>query len=103
MLAEILAVIVVTLAVLGPASYLLRMAWRRGRAARAIAIAVLVTMFGLVAWLFWPRPPGASAQEHIADFVGAWGILFAAVGLVVIAAAASGRLKPRRDASDDKP
>ncbi len=94
MIAESLAVVVVTLAVLGPGSYLLHVAWRRGGMPRKVAVATLVAMFALVAWLFGPGRPGSTLEERISLFAGAWGLLFMAVGLVVIVAAAFGKFRP---------
>lgn len=93
MLAETIAVVVVTLAVLGPGSYLLQVAWRRGGTPRMVALATLVAMLALVAWLFVPGDPPGGLEERISRFVGAWGILFMVVGLVVIAAAAFGKFR----------
>jgi hypothetical protein len=98
-IAESLAVVVVALAVLGPGSYLLHVAWQRGGLPRKVAIATLLAVFALVAWLFAPGAPGTTVEERVSDFVGAWGILFMGVGLVVIAAAALGKFRPH-DRSD---
>ena len=99
MLAESIAVVVVTLAVLGPGSYLLHVAWQRGGTPRKVAVAALLAMFALVVWLFAPASPGSTVEDRVSDFVGAWGILFMVIGLVVIAAAALGKFRPR-DRSD---
>jgi hypothetical protein len=98
-LAKSFAVAVVVLVVLGPGSHLLRVAWRRGGNSRRAASAVTIALFGLVVWLFVPGAPGASAEERIVRFIGAWGVTVMAVGLVVIAAAALGRFRPP-DGSD---
>lgn len=94
-MAESLAVVIVTLAVLGPGSYLLHVAWQRGGTPRKVAIAALLAMFALVAWLFAPGAPGTTVEERVSQFVGAWGILFMMIGLLVIAAAALGKFRPR--------
>lgn len=94
MIAQTLAVLVVALAVLGPGSYLLHVAWRRGGVPRKVAAVVLVAALALVAWLFAPVGPETSLEQRVSTFVGAWGILFIVVGFVVIAAAALGRFKP---------
>jgi len=94
-IAESLAVALVSLAVLGPGSYLLHVAWKRGGTPRKVALATLVAMFALVAWLFAPGAPGTTVEERMSRFVGAWCILFMVVGLVVIAAAALGKFGPR--------
>ncbi|MFN0183337.1 MAG: hypothetical protein ACKVQR_05900 [Aquabacterium sp.] len=52
-------------------------------------------MFLLVTWLFVHRPPGVTVEQRVSQFVGAWGILFMIVGMVVIAAAAIGRFRSR--------
>lgn len=101
MIPESIAFIVVTLAVLGPGSYLLHVAWKQGGNPRRVAIAALLAMFGLVAWLFAPTSPGTTVEERISDFAGAWGILFMIIGLVVIGAAAFGKFRPR-DRSDSE-
>jgi len=92
-IAQTLAVLIVALAVLGPGSYLLHVAWRRGGVPRKVAAAVLVAVLALVAWLFAPLGADTSIEQRISAFVGAWGILFIVVGCVVIAAAALGRFK----------
>jgi len=97
-IAQTLAVVIVGLAVLGPGSYLLHVAWRRGGVPRKVAAAVLLAILALVAWLFVPLGAETSLEERISRFVGAWGILFMVVGLGVIAAAALGRFRP-----DDPP
>lgn len=102
MLAESIAVVVVTLAVLGPGSYLLHVAWKRGGNPRWVAIAALLTMFALVAWLFAPGSPETTVEERISDFVGAWGILFMVIGLVVIGAAALGKFRTEDDSDSQK-
>ena len=101
-LAQTLAVAVVVLAVLGPGSYLLHVAWRRGGVPRKVALATLIAMLALVAWLFMPGPPGTTVESRISEFVGAWGILFMVVGLVVIVAAALGRFRPRGRRDTDR-
>ncbi len=95
MLAEIITLVIVAVAVLGPGSYLLHVAWRRGGTPRRVAIAVLVAMFMLVAWLFGPFDAGRTREEHLSDFIGAWGILFMGVGVVVIVAATLGRFRAK--------
>jgi hypothetical protein len=94
MLAKTIAILVVTLAVIGPGIYLLRVAWYRGGIPRKVAGATLFAIFTLIAWLFAPGSPGVSEENRISEFVGAWGILFIVVGLVVIAAAAFGKFRP---------
>jgi hypothetical protein len=101
-IAESLAVVIVTVAVLGPGSYLLHVAWKRGGTPRRVAIATLIAMFALVAWLFMPGAPGATVEERVSQFVGAWGILFMVVGLVVIATAALGKFRPQEPSDSEK-
>jgi hypothetical protein len=101
-IAESLAVGIVTVAVLSPASYLLHVAWKRGGVPRTVAIATLIVMFVLVAWLFMPGPPGTTVEDRVSQFVGAWGILFMVVGLVVIAAAAFGKFRPPEHSDREK-
>jgi hypothetical protein len=96
MIAKSLALIVVTLAVIGPGSYLLHVAWQRGGWPKRVAVAVLVAMLALVVWLFLPGEPGMSVEHRISEFVGAWGILFMVLGLLVIAVAALGKSKSRK-------
>ena len=94
MLAKLIALTIVGLAVLGPASYLLWLAWLRGGLARKVAIAVLCLAGALVAWLMAPIDPAMTREEHISQFVGAWGILFAGVGVLAIAATVFGKFRP---------
>ena len=93
MLAESIAVVVVALPVLGPGSYLLRVAWKRGGTPRKLALAILVATFALIAWLLLPLEPGTTVESRVSQFAGAWGILFMVVGLVVIASAAFGKFR----------
>ena len=102
MIAESLAVGIVTLAVLGPGSYLLHVAWKRGGMPKTVAIATLIAVFVLVAWLFVPGPPGTTVEDRVSQFVGAWGILFMVVGLVVIASAALGKFRPHEPSDREK-
>lgn len=100
MLAELIAIVVVTLPVLGPGAYLLHVAWRRGGAARLAAGAVLIAAGALVVWLFSPLGPELSEHERIVQFVGASGILFMVVGGLVIAGIVVGKLRARRRSDD---
>lgn len=97
MIAKSLAVIVVTLAVIGPGSYLLHVAWQRGGWPKRVAVAMLMAMLALVVWLFLPGEPGTSVEHRISDFVGAWGILFMVLGLLVIAVAALGKTREEKN------
>ena len=99
MLAESIAVIVVSAAVISPGVYLFRVAWRQGGIAKTIAKLTLVAALTLVAWLYAARNPDETTEQRISNFVGAWGILFMIVGVVVIASAAVGKFKAR--GSDD--
>jgi hypothetical protein len=91
MLAKLIALVVVALLVAGPAMFLFQVAWRRGGAARSFALVALGLASVLVAWLFAPADPAMTREEHIAAFVGAWGMLAAGVGLVVILGVAVNR------------
>ena len=102
MIAESLAVVVVSLAVLGPGSYLLHVAWRRGGTPRMVAAVALVAALGLIAWLFAPHDPSSSIEERVSDFAGAWGILFMVVGVCVIIAAAFGKFRPPDSSEEDQ-
>lgn len=102
MIAESLAVVVVTLAVIGPGSYLFHVAWQRGGAPRWFAIATLAAMVALVVWLFTSGAPGTTVEDRVSQFAGAWGILFMVVGLVVIAAAALGKFRPHDPRDPEK-
>ena len=100
MIAESLAVIVMTLVVIAPGSYLLRVAWRRGGIPRKVAIATLLAMLALVVWLFAFGDASASVEQRISQFVGGWGLLFMGLGLAVIVAAALGKFRDD-EASDN--
>ena len=78
MLADIFAIVIVTLAIASPGLFLLRYAWRRGGNHRRFAIVVLTCAGLLILWLlFLP-------EDQISRFIGAWGILFMAVGIITI-------------------
>ena len=100
MIAESLAVIVMTMVVTAPGSYLLRVAWRRGGIPRKVAIATLLAMLALVVWLFAFGDASASVEQRISQFVGGWGLLFMGLGLAVIVAAALGKFRDD-EASDN--
>ena len=95
MLAELFAVVIVTLAVIGPGTCLLQVAWKRGGSPRKVAIATLVGALVLVAWLISRLDSATTTQERISQFIGAWGILFMVVGIIVICAAALGKFRLR--------
>ena len=99
MLAESIALLVVSAAVIGPGVYLFQVAWRRGSTAKTIATLTLAAALTLVAWLYTASDPRETTEQRISSFIGAWGILFMLVGVVVIASAAVGRFKAR--GSDD--
>ena len=99
-LALALALGLVTLVVIAPGSYLLRLAWRRGGVPRKLAVASLLALGVLVVWLFSPRDGDTSVEERISLFAGAWGLLVMGLGLVVIAAAALGKFRDD-ETSDD--
>jgi hypothetical protein len=100
-MAESLALVVVALAVFAPGSYLLRLAWKRGGVPRKVAAATLLVMFALVVWLFASGDAATPVEERISQFVGAWGLLFMGIGLLVIAAAALGKFRDDK-ASDEE-
>ncbi|RYG98362.1 MAG: hypothetical protein EON58_07345 [Alphaproteobacteria bacterium] len=84
MLAQIFAVAIVILAILGPGYFLWQFARKRGGLAEKFACAILVSAVLLILWLLFF--PGASSppQERISQFIGAWAILFMTAGFVVI-------------------
>jgi hypothetical protein len=100
-IAESLALMLATLAVIAPCSYLLRLAWRRGGIPRKVAAAALLGAVALVVWLFASGDAATPVEQLISQFVGAWGLLFMGVGLLVIAAAALGKFRDD-PASDDE-
>jgi len=69
-LAESIAVVVVTLAVLGPGSYLLHVAWRRGGTPRKVALATLIAMFALVACTGCTRNNGREPNQSVRRRLG---------------------------------
>jgi hypothetical protein len=99
MLAEIIAVIVVSLLVLGPLSLLLQLGWKQGGAMRLLTVAALLGMLSLALWLFLPGEPGVSQQDRIVQFVGAFGILCVLIGLAFAAVSLVGNRR-RRDRAD---
>ena len=101
LLTKLLALALVTLLVLAPAIYLLRVAWRRGGVPRKLAAASLIAVGALVMWLFASGDANTSVEERVSQFAGAWGILFMGLGLVVIVAAALGKFRDG-ETSDDK-
>lgn len=101
MLAKVFAILIVTFAVIGPGSFLLRAAWKRGGNPRRFAMATLAAAAILVAWLLFPSGSALSNEARISQFIGAWGILFMAVGLIVIVTAVvrmAGERRRRRTA-----
>lgn len=96
--ADILAIAIATLAILGPGAFLLRHAWRRGGNAKKFAITVLVLASLLVSWLLFFPADGSGTAKHVSRFIGAWGILFMAVGIItmLVALRRTGRNVARR-------
>lgn len=94
MIAKTLAIAIAVLAVIGPGAYLCRVAWRRGGTPKKVVIGVLLLIVALIGWLVAPGAPGESTADRVSQFIGAWGLLFMALGLVVIAAAALGKFRP---------
>ena len=97
MLAKLFALAFVALLVFVPARFLLRLAWFEGGAVRAFAILCLFLAFVLTSWLVAPTVPGQTQEEHIADFIGAAGILIGSSGILAIAATLIGKFRvPKR-------
>jgi hypothetical protein len=84
MLAQIFAIAIVILAILGPGLFLWQFARKRGGLAEKFAWSILVAAVLLIFWLLFSTGSGATPQERISHFIGAWAILFMATGLVVI-------------------
>ena len=84
MLAQIFAIAIVVLAVLGPGYFLWQFARKRGGLAETFAWAILVAAVLLIAWLLFVPGPNSGPQQRISQFIGAWGILFMTTGLIVI-------------------
>ncbi|MFT3897354.1 MAG: hypothetical protein QM719_06615 [Thermomonas sp.] len=85
-----MAIAIVTLAIASPGVFLLRYAWRRGGNHRRFAIGVLAAAGLLVLWLlFFP-------EAGISSFIGAWGILFMAVGIITIIGASVRSFRNRK-------
>jgi hypothetical protein len=102
MLANTIAIIVLTLIVLGPGSCLLQLGWRRGGILRTLTVAALLGMLTLMPWLFLPWGPGASPEDRIVQFVGAWGILFIVIGLAFAAVSLFGSVRNRGRSDRDR-
>ncbi len=101
-LAKIVAVGLVTLAVIIPGSYVYNVAIKRGGVSKTFAILVLGAMAMLVVWLFLPGSPGTLDEDHLEQFVGAWGILFILVGVVVIVALAVDKFRASAQSDEEK-
>lgn len=100
-LAETIAVLVVSGAVIGPGAYLFRVAWIKGGTAKTAATISLAVALTLVAWLYAARDPDETAEERISSFIGAWGVLFMVIGLAVIAGSALGEFRDRKEDDAD--
>nr|CAS02392.1 putative integron gene cassette protein [uncultured bacterium] len=96
MLAQIFAIAIVILAILGPGFFLWQFARKRGGLAEKFAWTILVAAVLLILWLlFFPRS-GSTPNERISHFIGAWAILFMAAGFVVIGAELFKMIKGRK-------
>ncbi|MBW8368885.1 MAG: hypothetical protein K0M70_13625 [Arenimonas sp.] len=95
------AIAIVILAVLGPGFFLWQFARRRGDVAAKFAWTILVAAVLLILWLLFSNGSGATPQERISQFIGAWSIMFMATGLVVIGSEVlkmiKGSKRPRSD------
>ena len=101
MLAQIFAIAIVVLAILGPGYFLWQFSRRRGGHAATFAWTILVAAVLLIAWLLFVPGPSSSPQQRISQFIGAWGILFMTTGLIVIGTEVlkmiKGRKRPKSD------
>ena len=101
MLAQIFAIAIVILAILGPGLFLWQFARKRGGPAEKFAWAILVAAFLLIVWLVFFPGSSSTPHERISQFIGAWAILFMATGIVVIGTEVfkmiKGRKRPRAD------
>ena len=99
MLAQIFAIAIVILAILGPGFFLWQFARKRGGLAEKFAWTILFAAVLLILWLLFSPGSGSTPQQRISQFIGAWGILFMATGLVVVGAEVlkmiKGRKRPR--------
>ena len=96
MLAQTFAIVIVILAVLGPGIFLWQFARKRGGITAKFAWTVLAAALLLICWLVFFPGSHSTPQERISQFVGAWGILFMAVGLVVVGAEVTKMVKARK-------
>ncbi len=96
MLANIFAIAIVVLAILGPGFFLWQVARKRGGPAEKFAWAILVVAALLTFWLLFFPGSSSTPQERISQFIGAWGILFMAAGFVVIGTEVLKMLKGRK-------
>ncbi len=101
MLAKLIALLLIAFLVFIPARLLLRLAWFQGGTARVVAILFLFLAFILISWLMSPTAPGQTQEEHIAEFIGAAGILVGCGGVLAIAATLTGKFRIPR--SPDQP
>jgi hypothetical protein len=101
MLAQIFAIAIVILAILGPGLFLWQFARTRGGTAEKFAWAILAAAVLLIFWLLVFPGSGSTPQARISQFIGAWAILFMATGIVVIGTEVlkiiKGRKRPRPD------
>ena len=96
MLAQIFAIAIVILAILGPGLFLWQFARKRGGLAEKFAWTILVAAVLLVLWLLFSPGSSSTPQERISQFIGAWAILFMAAGFVVIGTEVRKMIKGRK-------
>ena len=96
MLAQIFAIAIVILAILGPGFFLWQFARKRGGPAEKFAWTILAAAVVLILWLLFFPGSGSTPQERIVQFIGAWAILFMSAGFVVIGAEVLKMIKGRK-------
>ena len=96
MLAQIFAIAIVILAILGPGLFLWQFARKRGGPAEKFAWFILVAAVLLISWLLFLPGSSSTPQERISQFIGAWAILFMATGFVVIGTEVLKMIKGRK-------
>ena len=96
MLAQIFAIAIVVLAILGPGYFLWQFARKRGGLAERFAWTILVAAILLIVWLLLGPGSSSSPQQRISQFIGAWGILFMTTGLIFIGTEVLKMIKGRK-------
>ena len=102
MLAQILAIAIVVLAILGPGYFLWQFARKRGGLTATFAWTILVAAVLLILWLLIGPDSSSSPQQRISQFIGAWGILFMTTGLIVIGTEVLKMIKGRKRPSSEE-